>query len=340
MFLSRRRWIRGFTLIELMVVTAIIAILAAILVPAIQRAQTRALAINCLAKGKAIASAMRTYASSWDGWTSPDAEHFVKEMGYRLRTDIGYFGEQGYVSPTNPGWSTNQSSASYGYARKVKDFGCPSEANPPSTIHVIRSSYRVVGAMAGGNLMGLPGSADETLVVVENNKRHPTEGERLEKFYIFADLHAQLGFSRVRVWKARLQFRPSWQGGFGEIEVIDQTNTNVALNKPVSATCGQWDTNWAPAHATDGKTYGQSPPGSHNQNGHPNIPKGCQWDIDLSPGYDPNKIKEVRIWVRNDGCCPNQIDGQEIQLLDMSDEILWKSTTAQGRPNAINVSIQ
>ena len=70
----------GFTLIELIVVVAVIVVLAALIVPALQMAQARALAQNCMAKGKAIATAIRTYSAGWEGWTNPDPEHYVKEF--------------------------------------------------------------------------------------------------------------------------------------------------------------------------------------------------------------------------------------------------------------------
>jgi type II secretory pathway pseudopilin PulG len=100
-----------------MVVVTIIAILAALIVPALQRAQAKAMTANCMAKTKAIAGSIRTYSSSWDGWTNPDRDYYVALMGYR--NDIpgsqgtgwatpGYFGEP-------PGWASDSTSASYNH---------------------------------------------------------------------------------------------------------------------------------------------------------------------------------------------------------------------------------
>ena len=61
----------GFTLIELVVVIAIIAILAAILLPVIHRVKTNSQVSACISNMRQLAGAIQMYRQDWDG--SPPA---------------------------------------------------------------------------------------------------------------------------------------------------------------------------------------------------------------------------------------------------------------------------
>ncbi len=62
-----KKGIKGFTLIELMIVIAIIAILAAILIPNFIRAREEAQYSACESNLKNIATALNMYSTDWNG---------------------------------------------------------------------------------------------------------------------------------------------------------------------------------------------------------------------------------------------------------------------------------
>ena len=75
-FTSRTRRVSAFTLVELLVVVAVIALLAAILFPVFMQSREKARASACFANYHQIGMAIQMYASDCDGDTPPDGGSF------------------------------------------------------------------------------------------------------------------------------------------------------------------------------------------------------------------------------------------------------------------------
>ncbi len=76
-----KRKLQFFNLIELLVVINVIAIIAALLLPAISKSRENAKRINCLSNLKQIGIALRSYTVDYEEWFPSDLDILVRE-GY------------------------------------------------------------------------------------------------------------------------------------------------------------------------------------------------------------------------------------------------------------------
>ena len=72
---------KQFTLIELLVVVSVIAILAALLLPALQMARKKAQESSCSSNLKQVGMAVAMYSGDNDDYYMAEEDDFVKEMG-------------------------------------------------------------------------------------------------------------------------------------------------------------------------------------------------------------------------------------------------------------------
>ena len=122
-----------FTLIELLIVVAVIAILAAMLLPALNSAREKARGISCLNNHNTVAKAAQMYVSDnqdyffpYSYWTG-DASGSGSQIIWWNRTN-GFINEylQLKKPDTNVGYILGRDTESYGYDRRSR-FACPSQ---------------------------------------------------------------------------------------------------------------------------------------------------------------------------------------------------------------------
>jgi len=91
------RYAVGFTLIELLIVVAIIAILAALAVPNYLESQIRAKVSRARADLRSIATALESYAVSWNDYPPSDGKYII--IPIELTTPVAYITSAELIDP-------------------------------------------------------------------------------------------------------------------------------------------------------------------------------------------------------------------------------------------------
>lgn len=130
---------KKFTLIELLIVIAIIAILAGMLLPALNRARETARSISCINNLSQIGKAQHMYSSDYQEWIVP-----LMQDDYYWHHRLSGINNKGEIIPS----FTNYGITFRGYNRTEGTLVCPSERSPFSNDTAVGFYYTHYAANA------------------------------------------------------------------------------------------------------------------------------------------------------------------------------------------------
>lgn len=179
----------AFTLVEVLVVIAVIAILAAILLPALTKAKDRAQGILCLNNTRQLLIGWRMYAGEYD-----DRLPYNLALSGSFRTNINWVNNvmTWDLSPDNTNLLTITEASLYPYLGSTAIYHCPSD-------HALSAMQQQAGwtdrirSYAMNAMVGDPGSAFNGVA----NKNNPayvqffklTQIRQPAEIFVFVDEH-------------------------------------------------------------------------------------------------------------------------------------------------------
>jgi len=138
---------RGFTLIEMMIVVAIIAILVAILVPNFMRARAQAQTAACEANLKEIATALELYQTDHQAY--PDVTALTDVTN--TEANLGSYLRQTPIDPVAPTSFYQYETTGYDTGSATYTIVCPGSHDPATMTAIGGTAAKVHITYSSGN---------------------------------------------------------------------------------------------------------------------------------------------------------------------------------------------
>ncbi len=166
---------RAFTLIEMLVTISIIGILAALLLPALNKAKVQAKGVACLNNLRQMQMSWQMYVSDHDGRVPPNESRFNGQ--YWRSTTNSWIGNSSALADMDITTIETGLMFKYDYLRNPASYHCPSDKSLTTTTPAVTRlrSYSMSGAFGGRT------NEEQKIVRRLSEVRDPT------KVFVFVD---------------------------------------------------------------------------------------------------------------------------------------------------------